>query len=341
MAAGKYQQLTQEDIDHFMQHGWLKLSNCFTQEQANNVTANLWTRLGMDPQDKSTWHTERINMPQHSTFAADHFAPKAWAAICDLVGGEDRIADYNREWNDGLIVNLGTPEGDGKDIPGEDLPGWHVDGDFFVHFLDSPEQGLLVIPLFTDINRGGGGTMICPAAIPKMAKYLYEQPEGVSPRMTPRAQNPTFEPEQGLHFFCDVAKSVPKDAFVETSGKVGDVYLLHPLMLHSASNNKLRQLRIITNPPVSLKEPFHFDREDESEYSVVEQKTRAALRENGISTEGWKITGTRDKVVPERLRRQAKMREQELLRLEELKAKDAAGVAVTEITPSQRGEMGD
>lgn len=181
--------------------------------------------------------------------------------------------------------------------------------------------------------------MICPAAIPKMAQHLHAHPEGVSPRMTPRAQNPTFEPEQGLHFFCDVARSVPRDAFVETSGKVGDVYLLHPLMLHSASNNKLRELRVITNPPVSLREPFRFDRADAGAYSVVERKTRAALAEAVLDAAGWRITGAREKVVPERLRRQARMREQELRRLEDLKAKDAAGVGVTGITPSKQGEM--
>lgn len=97
MAANKYQQLTQEDVDHFMKHGWIKLSNCFTQEQADGITANLWTRLGMSPDDKSTWQTERINMPQHSNFAADKFAPKAWAAICDLVGGEVRILTQSSE----------------------------------------------------------------------------------------------------------------------------------------------------------------------------------------------------------------------------------------------------
>lgn len=127
-----YQQLTQDDIDHFMQHGWLKLSDCFTQQQVDDLAGNLWTRLGMDPNDKSTWHSERLNLPSHSNFDASTFAPKAWEAICDLLGGEDRIADYNRTWNDGFIVNFGTPEGDGKDIHGRDLPGWHVDGDFFV-----------------------------------------------------------------------------------------------------------------------------------------------------------------------------------------------------------------
>ena len=252
-------------------------------------------------------------MPSHNTFLANEFAPKAWNAICDLLGGEDRIAEWNRTWNDGFIVNLGTPEGEGKDIRGHDLPGWHVDGDFFVHHLDSPEQGLLVIPLFTDIKPGGGGSFICPGAIPKMAKHLYDHPEGVSPHMIPRAENPSMNSEMSLDFFCDIARSMPEDAFVEATGKVNDVYLLHPLMLHSASNNKLRQLRVITNPPVSLKEPFVFDRKNSDQYSVVERKTLAALGKDGLKD--WKITYGRDQIVPERVKRQQAMREQELKRL--------------------------
>jgi hypothetical protein len=318
MAESSFQQLSQDDIDHFMQHGWIKLTNCFTQEQVDQLTSTLWTRLGMSPTDKTGWHTERINMPNHTTFLANEFAPKAWAAICDLVGGEDRVADYNRTWNDGFIVNFGTPESEGKDIKGQDLPGWHVDGDFFVHYLDSPEQALLVIPLFTDIGPGGGGTFICPPAIPKIAKHLYDHPEGVSPRMAPRAEDPKMNKEKSLKFFCDIARSMPDEAFVEVTGQVGDIYLLHPLMLHSASNNKLRQLRVITNPPVSIKEPFSFDREDPSAYSVVERKTLAALGKESLKD--WQITHERERIVPERLRRQQEMREQELKRLQELKA---------------------
>ena len=325
MATQQYQQLTQKDVDHFLQHGWLKLSDCFSQQQADDLIKTVWTRLGMSPTDKSTWHTERINMPKHSEFTASDLAPKAWAAICDLLGGEERIAEYNRTWNDGLIVNLGTPEGEGKEIRGQDLPGWHVDGDFFVHYLDSPEQGLLVIPLFTEIQPGGGGTFICPGAIPKMAQYLHDHPEGVSPRFTPREANPEFKPEDTLKWFCDTAHSMPDEAFVEATGKVGDVYLLHPLMLHSASNNKLRTVRIITNPPVSLNQPFDFNRADKSQYSVVERKTLKAL---GVeSLDNWKITAAREKVIPERLRRQAAMMEEELKRLQETKTEPSVQVA--------------
>lgn len=85
--------------------------------------------------------------------------------------------------------------------------------------------------------------------------------------------------------------------FHEATGETGDVYILHPFMLHSASRNLLRTLRIITNPPVSLKEPFDYNRASAEEYSLVEQKTLRDLgRPEGLG--GWKITGPRERIVP-------------------------------------------
>ncbi|KAH9861925.1 hypothetical protein IAQ61_010126 [Plenodomus lingam] len=266
-------------------------------------------------------HTERTNMPFFNEFFVAEFAPKAWTGICSPLGGAERVDSNASTWKDGFIVNLGTPQGHNKVIKPQELQGWHVDGDFFVHYLDSPEQGLLVIPLWTDIVPGGGGTVICPRAISTVAKHLYDHPEGVSPRMTPRAQNPAFEPEDGLKWFNDLAATMPDEAFVEVTGRVGDVYLLHPLMLHSASNNQLRNVRVITNPPVSVREPFLFDRAD-GKYSLVEKKT---LRELGKeSLEGWKITAERKVIVPERIRIQERMKREEEERL--MRLKEEAGM---------------
>ncbi|OCL08421.1 hypothetical protein AOQ84DRAFT_40665 [Glonium stellatum] len=309
--------LSEADTQHFLTHGWVKLTGCFTRSQAADITSTVWTRLGMSPMDKTTWTAERINMPWHQSFSVADFAPKAWTAICELLGGVERVSAGGSTWKDSFIVNLGTPAGEGKNVPGEKLFGWHVDGDFFIHYLDSPEQALLVIPLFTDISPGGGGTMLCPGAIKRVAKHLEAHPEGVSPRMTPRALNPSMEQEKtGLSWFNELAKQCKEEGFVEATGEVGDVYLLHPLMLHSASNNALRVPRIITNPPVSLRQPFCFDRDDESQYSWVELKT---LRELGKTRlEGWKIQGPRDRIVPERVRVQERMKREELERMKGL-----------------------
>ncbi|KAF9700937.1 hypothetical protein EKO04_000847 [Ascochyta lentis] len=320
-------QLSQEQIDFFLENGWLKLSECFTPEQAEDLQSTLWTRLGMNKNDMSTWHTERTNMPHWKEFQVEEFAPRAWGGICSLLGGSHKIDANNSvsTWKDGFIVNLGTPEKHNKLVKPQELDNWHVDGDFFVHYLDSPEQALLVIPLWTDIVPGGGGTMICPAAIPHIAKHLYKNPEGVSPRMTPRSENPEFTQEQGLQWYIDLAKSMRDEDFVEVTGEVGDVFLLHPLMLHSASNNMLRKVRVITNPPVSVKYPFVFDRED-GNYSAVERKTLRALGKDRLA--GWKIESERQRIVPERVKIQERMKREEEERLKKLKeGKDSVEVS--------------
>ncbi|PHH51137.1 hypothetical protein CFIMG_005147RA [Ceratocystis fimbriata CBS 114723] len=287
--------LTEEEKEFFIQNGWIHLKGCFSRDQAESITGNVWERLGMAPNDKSTWTRDKIHMGGEKTFNAQEFAPKAWEAICELCGGEDRILESAKWWQDALIVNLGSADKEGQPEAPHDLWGWHVDGDFFVHYLDSPEQGLLAIPLFTDVAPGAGGTVICPEAMPILAKHLYENPAGVSPLMDPR-DSPDFRNiEIGKYTsrYSDMAHGCVN--FVEACGDVGDVFLLHPLILHTASNNSLRHLRIITNPPIGLKEPFKFYR-PEGDYSLVELATLRALgREN---LEGWSITHPREGMTP-------------------------------------------
>ncbi|KAJ7238364.1 hypothetical protein C8J57DRAFT_1727618 [Mycena rebaudengoi] len=303
--------LTTEQKSHFLAHGFVHLRQCFTRDASAAFTSDLWTRLGMSASDKSTWHTERTHMPSQNSVLVSEFAPKAWSAICELLGGEDRIADSKKSWRDAFIVNLGK-EGQGE-TPFRKLYNWHVDGDFFVHFLDSPEQALLVIPLFSDIAPGGGGTVICTDGIGHIARHLYNHPGGVTPGMHPRGAS---DPKPG--FFNSIVQTnglVSSASFHEMTGEVGDVYLLHPLMLHSASHNALRIPRIITNPPVALKEPFRLDPKD-GELSIVEQKTLKELgRLEGLG--GWHIEGGREYLEPNRIKVQADKKEKEKKRLED------------------------
>ncbi|ETI26175.1 hypothetical protein G647_02952 [Cladophialophora carrionii CBS 160.54] len=314
-----YKVLTPDQVSHFMQHGYVVIEQCFSKEASDEWTKDVWTRLGMDPADKTTWTRERTNMPEHRRLQVPDFAPKAWDAICDLVGGEDRVTEMSKTWSDSFIVNLGTPEGEGKEYGPKELDGWHVDGDFFIHFLDSPEQALLVIPLFTDIHPNGGGTWICSEGPARIGKHLYDHPEGVTPHMTPVTDDTDDTPatDPGLAFFNSTIQDRADASFHEMTGRQGDVILLHPLTLHTASKNGRRLPRIITNPPVSLVEPFNFDRESsvaEEPYSLVERKTIQDLGGQEALT-GWKVTGQRRRVVPERLRVQARWLEEEARRL--------------------------
>ncbi|MDA0321230.1 MAG: hypothetical protein O2923_00730 [Verrucomicrobia bacterium] len=58
--------------------------------------------------------------------------------------------------------------------PGPDAQGWHKDGDFFLHFLDSPEQGLLTLVLWDDVVERGGPTYI--VAESREAPSAYARP---------------------------------------------------------------------------------------------------------------------------------------------------------------------
>jgi hypothetical protein len=47
--------LSAEQKDHFLEHGFVKIPQCFTRQQASDFTSTMWTRLGFSPTDKSTW----------------------------------------------------------------------------------------------------------------------------------------------------------------------------------------------------------------------------------------------------------------------------------------------
>ncbi|KAI0081608.1 hypothetical protein K474DRAFT_1252544 [Panus rudis PR-1116 ss-1] len=332
----EYKGLTPEQVDFFLENGYVVIKQAFTKEQAAEWTKTMWVRLALDPADKSTWDRERIHMPWHKREKVASFAPKAshllhrikaeiltdthayqaWEAIKDLLGGEERIDEESSSWGDSFIVNFGTPELEklDRDIAAPDLDNWHVDGDFFVHYLDSPEQALLVIPLYSDIKPRGGATYIATDGIDMIAKYLAAHPEGVLPislsfvPSTSTAADPRDDPGYWSHL-QEVKKC---EKFVELTGEVGDVILLHPLMLHSASKNYLRIPRIITNPPVALKEPFNLNRENPEDLSLVERKTLKAL---GLDRLDFKPTTERRRIVPQRVLREQKMIEDEKRRL--------------------------
>ncbi|KAI9147141.1 hypothetical protein HJFPF1_13173 [Paramyrothecium foliicola] len=289
--------LTPDQVTSFMKYGFLRLPGAIKLEDCDRWAKDVWHRLGMDPNDKSTWTSERIHMAKLHNTPAKEIAPAAWAAICELCGGEERIAKGGEMWTDGFIVNLGSEETDGNDVPPKDLKGWHVDGDFFTHFLDSPEQALLVIPCWSDVKPSAGATWICDQGPKIVGQHLEAYSED--------------------NYFNRVVQSAPNESFHEMTGNKGDVILMHPLMLHSASVNARREIRIITNPPVSLSSPFQFARSNPAEYSLIELKTMQEL--GGPSKlKDWKITGKREMFVPRRFSEQQKKQELELDRLRRL-----------------------
>jgi len=280
--------LSSADLDHFRQYGYVTIPDAFPRDVADKHAARCYQRLGIDPDDRSTWTQERIHMGGSEYVNVREFAPKVFEAMGRLLG-PDRINGEPR-WSDHYIVNL-AERWDKPWIPaGPDAPGWHKDGDFFRHFLDSPEQGLLVFVCWTDVVHHGGPTYVARDSVKVITDFLVDRPEGVAP--------------DGFGFQELIKKC---SDFVEMTANAGDVTLLHPYTLHAGSQNLLRVPRIITNPPVSLTEPMCFNRPDR-DYSPVEQCVLDAL---GADSYDFVASGPRERIIPERVRILLDMMERE------------------------------
>ena len=83
------------------------------------------------------------------------------------------------------------------------------------------------------------------------------------------------------------------DRYFECAVEFGDVYICHPLMLHSAFTNFLRLPRLIINGNSALREPLKFDRDNMEDYSLVELETPKCLGKNRLDY--WMIYGNRKK----------------------------------------------
>ena len=184
------------------------------------------------------------------------------------------------EWSDAFVVNFRRGADKPWIKPSPEAGGWHKDGSFFRHFLDSREQGLLTIVYWSDVAHKGGGTFIAPDSIGVVARYLADHPEGV---------DPSFD-------FGSLIGQCQE--FVEVTGEVGDFIILHPYMLHASSNNHSRTVRFMTNPPVVLKEPMNFNRANPDDFSLIELATlhglgveRYDFRPTAPREEQWEIIG--------------------------------------------------
>ncbi|GAA0946844.1 hypothetical protein [Virgisporangium aurantiacum] len=276
--------LTHDDVEHFLEKGYVRLRGCFTPAAAQEYARHIWERLGYRPDDPSTWERPSVHMASHRDIDVKEFAPRAWWAACDLVGGEERMAtDKPFPWTDGFIVNLWQDADRPWRDPSADSPGWHVDGAFFRHYLDSPEQGLLAFVLWSDVVHRGGATFVATDSVAPVARYLADHPDGCLSGGRPVDGVPVIP-------YDDLARQCSE--FIEATGDIGDVYLLHPMILHAKSQNVLRRPRVITNSTLFLSEPMRFNRPNVDDHSPVE---RAVLRALGVDRYDFVATGPRER----------------------------------------------
>ena len=271
------QTLSDAQIEQFLRRGFIKIEGAIERELALEWGASRWADIQTDPNDVSTWTQTRYHLPSEKSLSVREVAPQVWQATRELLGP---TWTHDWQWGDGLIFNLGDESGEDWVAPQNWDVGWHKDGDFFRHFLDSPEQALLTIVLWSDVAARGGGTFLACDSVPLVARFLAAHPQGVRPNEFP---------------FLEMKRQC-RD-FEEATGRAGDVFLMHPFLLHSFSRNWTRNVRVITNPPTHGCEPMKFNRENPDDQTIVE---RAILNGLGVEKYDFVPTAPREKIVPQR-----------------------------------------
>jgi hypothetical protein len=114
---------------------------------------------------------------------------------------------------------------------------WHVDGGHFdPHYLHSPEQSVVVLPMVRSVAKGGGNTSILAQSHRYMIHVLHDsRKEGISKKITQDCR--------------ELGKVWPEGHIVDVEPcQAGDVLLLHPFVVHAAGFTQLgHPLRISFN----------------------------------------------------------------------------------------------
>jgi hypothetical protein len=246
--------LTAAEAEQFIDKGYVVIRNAFPRELADAILPWVWEQMALSPTDRTGWtrHTVHLKTFYRGGLFEQVYTQRLRSAVDDLLGDERWVVPDRSGWWPCRFPGFAVKPW----VPPES--GWHVDG-IHQHHLTSPDQGLLGIMIFSEIEPGDGGTAISLGSHHGAARILADaEPAGLTPGQISERVN-----------------ALPKTQVLEVTGSPGDIALMHPFMLHCASPNTGDKVRIVTNKTFPLKQPMNLSRQTETDYSLVE---RAILR---------------------------------------------------------------
>lgn len=227
--------LTSSDIRRFIDDGYIKIENAFSEALAERCRDALWADMGLSADEPGQWSQPVIRLGYKYTqpFQEAANTPALHAAYDALVGKGRWVAPRG----------LGTfpVRFPSSESPGDD--GWHVDVSFgdAADFMDwranvkSSGRSLLMLFLLSDVGPDDAPTRIRTGSHSVIARELLPYGEaGATLRQISAAGFASTE-------HCEVELA---------TGTAGTVFLCHPFLVHAAQPHRGNQPRFMAQPPL-------------------------------------------------------------------------------------------
>lgn len=249
-----------QTIQHFRDHGWMRLPQAFDADAASAMRAAVWNALanvGIRQDRPSSWTVER---PEHLQALKDDpvfgavGSERLLAAIDAVLDG----APYPTPKNWGALF-IAFPTQSRWGVP---TSGWHIDAKYTSALW--PAGGVKTHALFGDIPPRAGATQIVSGSHRLVYKWFKENPPPPGSRSADMRKLFQVHPYiRDLHTVSDgrariarfMARAEEVEGIslqvVENTGAAGDVILLHPLVLHVAAPNTGAQPRFLLSGGVT------------------------------------------------------------------------------------------
>ena len=264
----KVKTLSSEEINDFINNGYIKLENAFSPEMANECMGILWKHTGCSHDDPETWMQPVIRIGELTDipFLKAANTEILHSAFDQLVGKDNWIP---KESLGSFPIRFPSKE------PAVDT-GWHVDasfpgedlGNYFEWRINvaSKSRGLLMLFLFSDVTDQDAPTILKIGSHLDVAKILA--PAG----------------EKGLSFMelAQQLNTIPERQEALATGKAGTVYLCHPFMVHAAQDHRGTNPKFMAQPPLMTRNDFELKENDQS-VCLVEKAIMRGLADHDLT----------------------------------------------------------
>ena len=234
--------LTSDQVQSFINDGFVKVEDAFSHDFARDCRNELWADMGLFPDRPETW-TEpvvRIGWKSSPSFVAAANTPRLHAAYDALVG--------QGRWMSPRGLGTFPIRFPSNESAGDD--GWHVDVSFgtenpdFMEWranITSSGRALLMLFLFSDVGPDDAPTRIRKGSHATIARELLPYGRAGATLRQLSAEGYTSTQE------CEIALA---------TGAPGTVYLCHPFVVHAAQPHHGTEPRFMAQPPLVPSKEF-------------------------------------------------------------------------------------